>query len=104
MRKILVPCLLTLALAGCTVGPDFVKPEPKAPDDWTAWHGGDASLKLSPVGAGVPASEWWLAFGDPVLDRLQQRAVEASPDLLTASLHFAQARVQRGVVEAQRGI
>jgi len=104
MRKILVPCLLTLALAGCTVGPNFVKPAPGAPDDWTAWHGGDASLKTTVGTAESPAPQWWRSFGDPVLDRLQQRAVEANPDLVTAALHFAQARVQRGVVDAQRGI
>ena len=47
-------------------------------------------------------SQWWLAFGDPVLNQLQQRAVAASPDLRTAALRYAQARVQRGVVAAQR--
>ena len=45
-------------------------------------------------------SQWWLAFGDPVLNQLQQRAVAASPDLRTAALRYAQARVQR--VAAQR--
>ena len=38
----------------------------------------------------------------PVLNQLQQRAVAASPDLRTAALRYAQARVQRGVVAAQR--
>jgi NodT family efflux transporter outer membrane factor (OMF) lipoprotein len=40
---------------------------------------------------------------DPVLDELERRAVAASPDLRTAALHFAQARVQRGVTAAQAG-
>ena len=98
----LVPCMLAIALSACTVGPDFVRPTPEAPDDWTAWHGGDASLKIA-VGTGESLSpEWWRSFGDPVFDRLLQSAFEANPDLLTAALHFSQARVQRRMVDAQR--
>src|SRR3546814_18907619 len=37
----------------------------------------------------------------PVLDELQARAVSGSPDLRTAALHVAQARIQRGATEAQ---
>ena len=101
-RSALAPCVVTLALAGCTLGPDFVKPASPAPDDWTTWHAGDASLQV-PVGAEGLRPDWWRTFGDPVLDRLEQRAFEASPDLQTAALHFAQARVQRSIVAGQRG-
>ncbi len=96
-------CLLALALAGCAVGPDFVKPTPATPDDWTSWRSADDTLRM-PVGneQTLPA-DWWRAFGDPTLDQLAQRAFEASPDLQTAALRFAQARAQRSTVEAQRG-
>lgn len=99
----LVVCMFTLALAGCAVGPDFVKPTPAAPDDWTSWRSADNALR-TPVGNGltIPA-DWWRAFGDPTLNRLAQRAFESSPDLKTAALHFAEARAQRSTVEAQRG-
>ncbi|MDR1277039.1 MAG: efflux transporter outer membrane subunit [Candidatus Accumulibacter sp.] len=95
--------LLALALAACAAGPDFVKPTPASPDDWTSWRSGDESLR-APVDTGetLPA-RWWKVFGDPVLDRLLQRAFDASPDLQTAALRFAQARVQRATVAAQRG-
>jgi NodT family efflux transporter outer membrane factor (OMF) lipoprotein len=98
----LARCMVILALTGCTVGPDHVKPEPPAPEDWSTWRSSDESLRV-PVGVSesLPA-DWWRAFNDPVLDGLQQRAVEASPDLQTAALHYAQARVQRtGVAAAQ---
>jgi NodT family efflux transporter outer membrane factor (OMF) lipoprotein len=96
--------LAALALAGCSaVGPDFVKPVPATPDDWTSWRSADESLR-QPPGAGLPVpTPWWTAFHDPLLDRLQQEALAASPDLYTAALRFAQARVQRGVADAQRG-
>ncbi|MFT3815956.1 MAG: efflux transporter outer membrane subunit [Acidovorax sp.] len=92
-----------LALAGCAAGPDFAKPAAAAPDDWTSWRSADASLRLPVEAAQALPARWWEAFGDPVLNRLEERAASASPDLRTAALHFAQARVQRSATAAQRG-
>ncbi len=100
-RSTLAACLL-LALTGCALGPDFARPTSATPDDWAQWRSTDASLR-QPVGSDALPAQWWQAFGDPVLDRLQARAVDASPDLRTAALHFAQARIQRGTVAAQQG-
>ncbi len=95
--------IFALTLAGCAVGPDFVKPAPAAPDDWTSWRSADESLRAANSRSDqAPPAKWWLAFNDPILDRLQQRAFAASPDLRTAALRFAQARVQRATVAAQR--
>lgn len=97
-------CALALALAGCAaVGPDFVKPTPAAPDDWTSWRSGDASLRVPAEAAQALPAQWWKAFNDAALDALEQRAFDASPDLRTAALRFAQARAQRSTVAAQRG-
>jgi NodT family efflux transporter outer membrane factor (OMF) lipoprotein len=91
------------ALAGCTVGPDFAKPTVQAPDDWTSWRSADDSLRAAQMADTGLTPAWWRAFNDPVLDQLQQQAVEASPDLMTAALRFAQARAQRATTAAQRG-
>ena len=95
--------LIALVLAGCTtVGPDFEKPQTTAPADWSSWRSGDPSLHAAPVAnEAVLLADWWSAFNDPVLDELQNRAVSGSPDLRTAALHVAQARIQRGVTQAQ---
>ncbi|MVW72598.1 efflux transporter outer membrane subunit [Bordetella sp. 15P40C-2] len=93
----------TLTLAGCTVGPNFTKPTTQAPDDWTSWRSVDDSLRVTPASDAALPPKWWRAFEDPVLDRLLQRAFEASPDLMTAALRFAQARAQRDTTAAQRG-
>lgn len=99
----LTACALVLALTGCAVGPDFDKPTPAAPKDWTSWRSGDASLHIPSETAQTLPAQWWRAFNDATLDALQQRAFEASPDLKTAALRFAQARAQRSTVVAQRG-
>lgn len=86
--------LAVLSIAGCTVGPDFVSPQPAAPDDWSSWHSGDSSLALQTATDRPMPADWWTLFGDPVLDRLEQQALAASPDIETAALHYAQARVE----------
>ena len=109
LRSLLnVPLLLSplaagLMLGGCAVGPDFVRADTVAPTDWTQWRGGDASLNAD-VGTQALRPAWWTQLSDPTLDELQERALQASPDLRTAALHFAQARAQRRTVEAQRGV
>jgi len=95
---------LAFLLAGCAVGPDHRPAEPQAPTDWSAWHGGSPALlgaerQAAPTAA---ASGDWKAFGDPLLDRLQARALAANHDLQTAALHFAQSRVQRTAAAAQQ--
>lgn len=99
----LAACVLALTLTGCAVGPDFVRPSPAAPDDWTSWRSGDASLRIPSEATQALPAQWWQAFNDATLDTLQRRAFDASPDLHTAALRFAQARAQRSTVAAQRG-
>ncbi|MFZ3024439.1 efflux transporter outer membrane subunit [Pseudomonas sp.] len=99
-RLALVVC--AVVLSACTVGPEMVKPTAAAPDDWTTWSSADPSLRASARPMQMPHGVWWKAFADPVLDRLQAQAMQASPDLKSASLRFAQARVQRSTVAAQR--
>jgi len=95
-------CVLAVALAACAVGPDHVEPQPAAPEDWSTWRSSDDSLRVPVVVSELLPPDWWRAFQDPVLDGLQLRAVEASPDLMTAALHYAQARAQRTGVAADQ--
>ena len=85
LRSGLTVCVL--ALAGCTVGPNFTRPTPTAPDDWTSWRSGDDSLHAPVAAAPALQADWWRAFHDPVLDALEERAFAASLDLRTAALH-----------------
>ena len=93
-------CLL--ALAACSAGPDFVRPPTAAPDDWTRWHGDADPLHRDAGTDALPEGDWWRACHDPVLDELQHRAIDAGPDLQTAALHLAQARLQRRATQARQ--
>ena len=95
----------TAGLAACAAGPDYHLAEPQAPADWTRWHGGAPELldlRLRHGRAGLPGPDWSV-FGDPTLLALQKRAMDANPDLQAAALHFAQSRMRRLTVSAQRG-
>jgi NodT family efflux transporter outer membrane factor (OMF) lipoprotein len=98
---------LALLVGGCAVGPDHKPSEPRAPADWSAWHGGSPALlgaerSAAPATASLAPGDW-KAFNDPVLDRLQAMVRAANPDLQSAALRFAQSRVQRATAAAQRG-
>jgi len=92
-----------LALAACADVPVHVPPQTPTPSDWGQWRSGDDALHPPVATDQAWPLAWWTVLGDPVLDELERRAVTASPDLRTAALRFAQARTQRGAVEAQAG-
>lgn len=81
MRKILL-LLATASLGACAVGPDY--------------HA--AHLALTPaftsglIAAQSAGQPWWHSFGDPLLDRVVERALAQNLDLAAASARVDQAR------------
>ncbi len=87
---LIVPALL---LAGCTVGPDYVKPSPPVPEKWHEAHSGKPAI------AGQ-YQEWWKSFNDPVLNTLINQAISANLDYQSALTRIRDARSQRTVAVA----
>lgn len=81
---------------GCTVGPDYRRPEVPVPPNWRQGEQPGVSPGVVAVAA------WWRTFQDPVLDRLVQRAVAANLDLKIATARVREARARRGVTAADR--
>lgn len=77
----------TFGLAGCTLGPDYKRPDLVLPE---AWRVDDRSA------AELANTDWWQGFGDPDLDRLIQAALKANKDLRIATWRVAEfdARLQ----------
>ena len=88
-----------LALAGCTVGPDFLSPKPETPPGWTKTAlGGKGGSVTIPV---PPASEdWWQSFRDPELNSLIARAAAANLDLKDAAFRITESRLQERITAA----
>lgn len=93
--------LLSLSSSACTVGPDYQPPQSVSPQRWGDWHSGPEALRSTRhEGERLRDQAWWKVFGDPVLDDLQARAMQANPELHGAILRFAQARMQRRIVSS----
>ncbi|KWF12793.1 efflux transporter outer membrane subunit [Burkholderia pseudomultivorans] len=103
------------ALAACTVGPDFRPPQADVPAGWHDLRAADAAASApasaasaseaprtsSPVTDADPDPRWWRAFGDPLLDRLVERAARDNLDVQAAVTRIAQARAQVRAAAAQ---
>lgn len=79
-----------LAVTGCTVGPNYQKPELPLPLQYAQ------PPATQPVAA-LPAA-WWATFNDRVLARLIDEAREANLDLRIAEARVREARAARGIV------
>lgn len=94
-----VAAICAIALVGCAVGPDHVKPkdglgeahlEPRA----------DYADALETVEQNVP-SQWWTLFNDATLTELQSRAQFDNLDLRIASERIEQSRAELGIASSQ---
>ena len=96
MHKLILPApmlstgMLSLALAACTVGPDFVKPTLAAPEHFARSEpsGAGAGTLDAPAPAPAPDAEFWRAFNDPELTKLIDAALLANHDLRIALAHY----------------
>lgn len=95
MRPVLL-ALPALALAACTVGPDFHKPQVNAPNGWRQTLPAEASRPVT--ASSDPA--WWTVFHDPVLTQLENDVANANLDLKAASLRLAESTAERRIASA----
>lgn len=77
--------LLTAALAGCTIGPDY---RPRTP----AELGVPDAFSVPSAPRAEDLTRWWDRFDDPVLGRLVQQAAAGNTDIAQAVARLRQAR------------
>jgi NodT family efflux transporter outer membrane factor (OMF) lipoprotein len=58
---------LTLLLGSCMVGPDYHRPEVKAPVQYKELPGWTVAMPA----AATPTADWWTGFNDPLLNQLE---------------------------------
>ena len=91
--RLLLLFLAAAALAGCTVGPDFVRPSPPTASGYLAPSEQGVATPGQPradAGPG-PAGRWWQAFGSPQLDALVDRAIANNKTLAASNATLAAA-------------
>lgn len=95
-KRTLVALIAASLLAGCAVGPDYVRPETPMPEQYL----GQAAVDRRPAAASADLLVWWTGFGDPQLTRFVALALEQNLDLAQASARVAQARAGLGAANA----
>jgi NodT family efflux transporter outer membrane factor (OMF) lipoprotein len=95
--EIALTILACLVMAGCTVGPNYKRPQTSAPEVFNRTQSAQAASK--PV-EGQFDSDWWTQFDDPVLNALEKQLADANLDVAAASARLLQSRAQRRVAGA----
>lgn len=75
-------------LAGCTVGPDFLRPSPPDLSAYRNTSATDPAVSLSTN----PDPRWWQKFNDPVLTQLVNTAIRQNLDVQQAVLRVIESR------------
>jgi NodT family efflux transporter outer membrane factor (OMF) lipoprotein len=85
MRRISLFLLVTAALVGCTVGPNY---RPRA----AAELGVPAAFSVPASPTPEDLTRWWRNFDDPVLGQLVEQAAQSNLDIAQAAARLRQAR------------
>ena len=83
--------LLSLALSGCALGPDYKRPDVELPD----------SLGLAQA-SNAKVERWWTLFSDPVLDKLVDEPLAHNRDLRVAAFRIEQSRAQVAIARSDQ--
>jgi outer membrane protein, multidrug efflux system len=84
-----------LCLWGCTVGPNYKRPDPPAVP---AWKDEAARGQLANQGSD-PDPRWWLSFNDPELTAVIEKGIAGNLDVQQAVLRVLEAR--QGIIAAR---
>jgi len=94
MRYILLAAIL--ALSGCSVGPQYVKPNVAVNQSWSEQDTTRVSQQAPPDTA------WWRAFNDATLDTLVRLAYHENLPLQVAGLRIMESRAQLGLASGRQ--
>jgi len=81
MKTRILAAFVAATVAGCTVGPDYVRPTIDSPTAWRIDY---------PKAAEVANTKWWEQFGDPVLNGLIETALRENRDIRIAAARVDQ--------------
>jgi NodT family efflux transporter outer membrane factor (OMF) lipoprotein len=82
---------LMIPFAGCTVGPDFIRPDAPVADQWLESGGPSVQTDHQEY------EDWWAVYHDPTLNRLIDTAYKQNLTLMAAGTRVLEARATLGV-------
>ena len=90
MKRCAVTICFTLIVSGCAIGPDYKRPEIKAP---AAFRG----QTEAPGAKSLADLAWWGLYRDPVLEQLIKTALEHNYDVKIAVARIEEFRAAAGI-------
>jgi multidrug efflux system outer membrane protein len=90
--------VLIVAVSGCTVGPNYKRPNVDVPTAYRAAPANDAGADPAALGE----AKWWTVFQDEQLQNLIRVALQQNFDLRIAATRVLQAQAQLGIVRADQ--
>jgi NodT family efflux transporter outer membrane factor (OMF) lipoprotein len=84
-----------MLLVGCTVGPDYERPDLELPAGWSE------RSPLESEQAGAQLQQWWTLFDDSVLEGLVEQAAQANLDAQAAIMRVAESRAARDLTAGE---
>ena len=82
MKKLFISLILLIFIAGCSVGPDYVRPTIELPDSLETQQGYTIEDSLAMA---LADTTWWELFGDSVLTDLITTAIHENNDIKIAA-------------------
>ncbi len=94
MKKFVYICLFCfvfscLMFTGCTVGPDYSRPQTQADTPDGFYNAGEHNEDVNDF---TPVDRWWESFGDPVTAEMVREALENNYDLKAAAARVLQSQ------------
>ena len=102
IRFLFILLLLSSALAGCTVGPNYQAPQTTVEPAFGPLPAKTTAQPSVVTTEPSQTARWWVALNDPNLNRLMEQAVAANHDLRLATARVREARARRAVTGAGR--
>jgi outer membrane protein, multidrug efflux system len=100
MRRLRICCaLICLSFAGCTVGPNYHRPQVNPPD---VYRGQAPTSSAQPPAVSLGSEKWWEVFQDPVLQQLIHTALKQNYDIQIAATRVLQAQAELGITRANQ--
>ena len=92
-------CALGLFLTGCTVGPNYKRPNTDAP---AAYHGLTPEQAAGASTQSLADQKWWEVFQDEQLQKMIRTALQQNFDARIAATRVLEAQAQLGITRANQ--
>jgi len=92
----MVAVIVSVILAGCTVGPKYQRPVAPAPEAWSS----EGPWRAAAPKDSIPKGAWWEVFHDDQLNQYEQQLLAANQSLAAAQDRLSRARSLARVASA----